>query len=284
MIFNPTETLIDAFVERLQLGYQRMFGGYKNEYSEILAWAGRMALENIANSDALYHNVEHTILVTLVGQQILAGKHMCEGGVSSEDWLHFTIALLCHDIGYVKGVCRVDDKQSFIFATGKGDGRIRLDEGSSDAALTPYHVARGKLFVEERFGGNPVIDAEIIKNNIDRTQFPVPDGSVIEGKSPYPDLVRGADLVGQLGDPMYLQKLHALFYEFEETGANKVMGFKDTGDLRRGYPAFYWNKVFPYLTNVLRYLDVTQSGKQILANLYSNVFRQEHAKAPRPLS
>lgn len=30
-----------------------------------------MALENIANSDAFYHNVEHTILVTLVGQEIL---------------------------------------------------------------------------------------------------------------------------------------------------------------------------------------------------------------------
>ena len=28
------------------------------------------ALENIANSDALYHNVEHTILVTIVGQEI----------------------------------------------------------------------------------------------------------------------------------------------------------------------------------------------------------------------
>jgi hypothetical protein len=30
-----------------------------------------MALENIANSDPLYHNVEDTILVTLVGQEIL---------------------------------------------------------------------------------------------------------------------------------------------------------------------------------------------------------------------
>jgi hypothetical protein len=44
-----------------------------------------MALETIANRDALYHNVEHTILVTLVGQEVLRGKHMREGGVSSED-------------------------------------------------------------------------------------------------------------------------------------------------------------------------------------------------------
>jgi hypothetical protein len=58
-------------------------------------------LENIGNSDALYHNVEHTILVTLVGQEILRGKHIREGSISCEDWMHTMISLLCHDIGYV---------------------------------------------------------------------------------------------------------------------------------------------------------------------------------------
>ena len=40
---------------------------------------GHMALESIANSDALYHDVEHTIMVTLVGQEMLKGKHLREG-------------------------------------------------------------------------------------------------------------------------------------------------------------------------------------------------------------
>ena len=54
----------------------------------MIAWSARMALENIANSDALYHNTEHTMLVTIVGQEILSGKHMSEGGVTPDDWLH----------------------------------------------------------------------------------------------------------------------------------------------------------------------------------------------------
>ncbi len=62
------------------------------------------ALEIISNSDALYHNVEHTILVALVGQEILRGKHIKEGKVLPIDWLHCIISLVCHDIGYVKGV------------------------------------------------------------------------------------------------------------------------------------------------------------------------------------
>jgi hypothetical protein len=64
---------------------------------------GRLALENIADSDAAYHDMNHTIMVTLVGREILRGKHTKEGGVTPRDWLHFVISLLCHDIGYVRG-------------------------------------------------------------------------------------------------------------------------------------------------------------------------------------
>ena len=35
-------------------------------------------------------------------------------------------------------------------------------------------------------------------------------------------LVRAADLIGQLGDPLYPRKLNALFYEFAETGVNQT--------------------------------------------------------------
>ena len=75
IMFNATEILTDNFVEQLKVGYRRTYGGFKHDYEDIICWAGNMAMENIANSDALYHNVEHTILVTLVGQEILRGKH-----------------------------------------------------------------------------------------------------------------------------------------------------------------------------------------------------------------
>lgn len=275
-MLNSTAILIQAFAGQLSTAYQLTWGGYHQDYSEIIVWAGRMALENIANGDALYHNMEHTMLVTLVGLEILKGKHMSKGGVSPEDWLNFTIALLCHDIGYVKGVCRSDRKDDNMFITGKGDEMITLPDGASDASLAPFHVERGKRFVEERFAGHPVIDCERIKHNIHWTTFPVPDPEDEEADETYPDLLRCADLIGQLGDPRYLQKMHALFYEFKETGVADNLGFKNTEELRRGYPQFYWNGVFPYIQEGLQYLDVTQQGKQILANLYSNVFRAEH--------
>lgn len=273
-MFNATEILTDAFVQQLKAGYRRTYGNFKPDYADIVAWAGNMALENIANSDALYHDVEHTILVTLVGQEILRGKHIREGGVTPEDWLHFLISLVCHDIGYVRGVCR--DDQENLCATGMDGAMISLTPGSTDASLTPYHVDRGKLFIEERFAGHKLIDTEVIKKNIELTRFPVPAAEDHQDTVNFPGLLRASDLIGQLSDLRYLRKIPALFYEFEETGVNKALGYRNPGDLRRSYPQFYWKGVYPYIQDALRYLSLTQQGQQITASLYANVFLIEH--------
>ncbi|HSX78702.1 MAG TPA: metal-dependent phosphohydrolase [Candidatus Saccharimonadia bacterium] len=274
-MFNPTEVLIDAFVERIQQEYRRMYGVLEPSYPGIIAWAGRMALENIANSDALYHDVEHTLMVTLVGQEILRGKHVREGGVSPRDWMHFMLSLLCHDIGYVRGVCRED--RHGVYTTGVDDQTVQVSPGASDAALTPYHVDRGKRFVHERFGAQgALIDGTVIAANIERTRFPVPHDNDHQSTDDYPGLLRAADLIGQLASPNHMRKFPALFYEFEETGINAALGYKNPGDLRANYPTFFWKVVTPYIQDGLRYLRGTETGKQWIANLYAHVFAMEH--------
>ena len=55
------------------------YGVLEPSYPGIIALAGRMALENIANSDALYHDVEHaTGDPGWSGDP--SGKHVREGG------------------------------------------------------------------------------------------------------------------------------------------------------------------------------------------------------------
>src|SRR5438874_2207717 len=58
------ELAADALEEFLRSFMRRVFGS-SQAYLEIVPAAARMALECIGNSDALYHNVEHTLLVTL---------------------------------------------------------------------------------------------------------------------------------------------------------------------------------------------------------------------------
>ena len=87
--------------------------------------------------------------------------------------------------------------------------------------------------------------------------------------------MRAADLIGQLGDPHYLRKANALYHEFEEVGMNKQLGYASPADLTDLYPQFYWNSVSSHIQTAIRYLNVTSSGRQWIANLYSNVFRAE---------
>lgn len=272
-MFNPSSVVIEAFVDELVEHYVNMFGQNETDIHLIIANA-RNALEIIANSDAPYHDVNHTIMVTMVGTEILRGKILIEGSVTATQWVHFVISLLNHDIGYVRGICRAD--RSGRYAINMDYDTIAPAPGSTDAALTPYHVDRAKLYIQERFSSDDLIDTQAICDNIERTRFPVPTEEDHQESSDFPGLIRAADLIGQLGDPQYHRKISALFAEFKETGQAAKMGYTTAADLREGYPRFFWDVVTPYITEGIRLLRRTQEGQKWVANLYANVFTEEH--------
>jgi hypothetical protein len=216
------------------------------------------------------------MLVTLVGHDILMGRALLRS-TTPRDYSNFVLACLTHDIGYVRGVVQGDGDGVYIADV---NGRtVRLPIGSSDAAMAPYHVDRSKLFVIERFDMLDYLDADRIARAIEYTRFPyvtttsnadTDDLNEEEGL-----LLRAADLIGQLGDPNYMRKANALFYEFQEIGLNAKLGYKTPADVVYKYPQFYWDNVAPQIQTAIRYLNVTSSGRQWVANLYSNVFRAE---------
>ncbi len=196
------------------------FGSSNADLSELLPYAARLALDCIGNSDALYHNVEHSMLVTLAGHDILIGRALLRP-TTAGDYANLILACLIHDIGYVRGVVQGDEEDCFVADV---SGRtVRLSRGASDAALAPYHVDRSKLFALER---------------LDSTE-------------------------------------NLLFYEFEEIGLNKTLGYETPADIVYKFPQFYWSNVAPQIQTAIRYLNVTSSGRQWIANLYGDVFRAE---------
>jgi hypothetical protein len=248
------------------------FGSSHARLAELIPFAARLALECIGNSDALYHNVEHTMLVTLAGHDIFKGRALLMPSTPT-DYSNFIVACLTHDIGYVRGIVKGDDDDGYVV---DGTGRkVSLPRGSSDAALAPYHVERSKLFVLDRTAAVEELDGARIARAIGFTQFPYSSPTEDEQIDEEGSLLRAADLIGQLGDPHYLRKANALFYEFEEIGLNKQLGYESPADLVDKYPRFYWNRVSPHIDTAIRYLNVTSSGRRWIASLYSNVFRAE---------
>jgi hypothetical protein len=259
----------DALEEFLRSYMRQRFGPSQTNLVDMVPAAARIALECIGNSDALYHNIEHTLLVTLAGHDILRGRSLY-GPLTADDYAHVIIACLTHDIGYVRGLFKDDDEDGFVInASGR---KLILPRGSSDAALMPYHVDRSKLYVMRRIEGIPLLNKQRIADAIEGTRFPPPEGQEFGEEA---SIVRAADLIGQLGDPNYIRKANALYHEFEEVGMNRQLGYDSPADIVNRYPQFYFNCVAPHIQTEIRYLNMTSSGRQWIASLYGNVFRAE---------
>jgi len=271
MITVP-ELAADALGKFLASYMKRRFGSSQTHLVEMVPSIARVALECIGNSDALYHNVEHTMLVTLAGHDILRGRAL-HTHMPAEDYAHVIIACLTHDIGYERGLFKQDDKDGYVVDdTGR---KVMLQRGASDASLLPYHVDRSKLFVMERIEGIAQLDKHRIARAVEGTRFPPSILSEQDEVDEEAALLRAADLIGQLGDPHYIRKANALYWEFEEAGVNRQLGYSSPADIVNLYPQFYWNSVAPHVQTAIRYLNVTSRGRQWIANLYSNVFRAE---------
>ena len=277
-MFTITELATDALGSHLASHIKQKFGSSDPRLADLISSVVRLALECIGDCNALYHNVEHTMLVTLAGHDILNGRATLSP-ISPADYAHFIVACLLHDIGYVRGILSGDDAEGYVID--RSGRKVRLPRGASDAALTPYHVDRSKLFVLNRIAKMEGLDADRIARAIEFTRFPADTSTEVEASDEEGPLLRAADLIGQLGDPHYLRKTNALFHEFEEVGLNEQYGYKSPVDLIDQYSQFYWNSVSPHIQSAIRYLNVTSSGRQWVANLYSNVLR---ADADRSIS
>jgi hypothetical protein len=281
MITLP-EMAAEALAAFLASDVKDRFGSSHARLAEIIPFAAKLALECIGNSDALYHDVEHTMLVTLAGHDIFKGRALLMPSTPA-DYANFIVACLTHDIGYVRGVVKGDEDDRYVIdASGR---KVSLPRGSSDAALAPYHVERSKLFVLERVTAVEELDGERIARAIGFTRFPYSSSNDDTDMDEEGALLRSADLIGQLGDPHYLRKANALYYEFEEIGLNRQLGYESPADLVDKYPQFYWRNISPHIQTAIRYLNVTSSGRRWIAGLYSNVFRAErdlHLAGPQP--
>jgi hypothetical protein len=268
-MLGPKATIIDHCIQQLQQSYRSIYGTAQ-EPLNLLTITARNTLNQIAQTNAAYHNVEHTALVTLAGQEILQGKHRSDGNVSAQDWLHTIISLLYHDIGYIRGICRQDCPQLHLYSIGH-HRCITLPAAATDASLAPFHIERAQQLIDETLE-HPLLDREVLKHNIEMTRFPVSPSERHCDTNTYAALVRAADLIGQLSDPDYLAKLPSLFQEFQEVGSATQMGYDTAEDLCFAFPRFYGKGVAPYIQPAIAYLQQTKSGKTLLTRLRLNLW------------
>ena len=268
-MFNPNATLIEAFVNHALTEFCELFPAAEQSQLRTIEQACITAFNTLLNCDCPYHDLNHTMLVTDAGFAILKGRQTARGDLSAHDWIQAVVAMLFHDIGFVRQLLTADTPHTSVINP-NGES-IQPPDGATDAVLSPHHVTRSVMYAAERFANDEHINTDLVTQCIEMTRFPVPTDAAYQATDTLPGLVRAADLIGQMADPQYLQKLTRLFAEFVEIGEAQRLGFENAAELRASFPEFFYSQVHPYIGDGIAYLKLTQDGWYWIANLYHHL-------------
>ena len=166
----------------------------------------------------LYHNRTHTNEVVLCTARMLHGLHLAGQGLDAGHIDAALIGALMHDVGYL-----MSDEE----ASGTG------------AQFTASHVMRGVEFTRRHLADLPPDLLEATAKVIlltDHRQHPgwVSFDNLQQQRAAYATAT--ADLIGQMANREYLERVLLLYFEFEEA---QMGGFADIHDLLEKTTAFY---------------------------------------------
>ncbi|MDD5640255.1 MAG: hypothetical protein PHX53_01315 [Syntrophales bacterium] len=185
-----------------------------------------------------YHDLKHTTDCLLAMVRLLHGASLSGLAIPEREVALGLIAALLHDTGYIQ---TADDLE--------GTG----------AKYTLTHVPRSVAFIEQYFpqAGFSSRDLDYCRCCINCTGLEVSIGD-LTFESEHHQIVAWmlgtADLLGQMADRTYLERLPFLYQEFEE---GKVPGFESELDLLKKTPAFWEftkQRLAKELGNVARYM------------------------------
>lgn len=214
-IYNEIVLILDslgagAIVDRFRMVYEDIVRLFYGEYSGYRA------------SNTKYHNLEHTTMVTLAATRLIDGYVKGGGKFDPENILMALLAALYHDSGLIQ---TVQDR--------KGTG----------AKYTIGHEERSVAFMRKNLADKPFSDAQVedcaqlikctnLDLGIEDIGFRTTEIETL-GK-----IVGSADLLAQMADRHYLEKLVLLFKEFEEAG---IPQFDSEVELLSKTEGFYKN-------------------------------------------
>lgn len=183
----------------------KLFGGDYPGYQKCNTW---------------YHDLKHTTDCLLAMARLMHGASLNGLTLTKRDLALGLVAALLHDTGYIQA-------SSDLEGTG--------------AKYTLVHIERSIAFMEKYLAqaGFPSRDLDYCRCCVHCTGLDVKIGEIRFESDIHRAvgcMLGTADLLGQMADRTYLERLPFLYREFEE---GKVPGFESELDLLRKTPAFW---------------------------------------------
>ena len=173
---------------------------------------------NACNTD--YHNFEHTLEVFLATARLIDGYNISNQVISQLTVSNMLIGALFHDVGFIQMSW---DKE------GTGAKYTTTHEERSIEFLEQHH-SQFEVDVNDLESINRIISCTKLNLDINSLRFESAEERI--GAS----IVATADLLGQMANRAYLEKLLFLYYEFKE---GNIMGFETEFDILKKTSEFY---------------------------------------------
>jgi hypothetical protein len=217
-IHNP-DAVIEEILKTVTMVFPNFdFSTFKKVSDDIIRlFSGRYP--GFRRCNVKYHDLDHTMAVTLAVTRLLHGATESGCPLTEKDFNIGMISALMHDTGYIQ---REGDKE--------GTG----------AKYTLTHIGRSIDFIEAYFRDDARYGNEIetfkailactgVFLKVREIRFPSANSAIL-GK-----ILGTGDLLGQMSDRLYLEKLHYLYHEFEEGGVTAFSSPLDLLDKTRGF-------------------------------------------------
>lgn len=175
-------------------------------------------LQGYRQCNTEYHNLTHTLDALLATARLMDGRAASKDKFDVKLAVNLLLAALLHDTGYIQ-------EEWDIQGTG--------------AKYTKVHVERSTAFVERNAGNMHLTpyDVKQISALILCTGLKADSNKGLTGEFAEAGAILGtADLLGQMSDRAYLEKLLFLYYEFKEAS---IDGFDTTFDILKNTLSFY---------------------------------------------
>ena len=169
-----------------------------------------------------YHDLRHTMLTLLAMARLIYGVLSENKALSKEGITLGLLSALAHDTGYLQ---RTDE------TTGTG-ARFTLIHIKRSIDFVRHYYSKDEVWKGEEKQFSDILHCTGLNTKIARIGFSSPETELL-GK-----MLGSADLLGQMADRCYLEKLRFLYREFKEGG---VQGFDSEIDLLQKTLGFYEN-------------------------------------------
>ena len=230
------------------------FNQFEQVFSDILKlFSGNYPGYRRCNT--FYHDLSHTMDCLLVTAKLIHGAGLNGIVFTPRDVTLGLISALMHDTGYIQAV---------------------EDNTGTGAKYTVSHIERSIEFMQKYFHAN-AFPAEYLPICSDFLRCTGLDVKIAEIKFQSREhevlgqILGTADLIGQMANDNYLEKLPFLYDEFKEGG---VPGYNDKFDLLKKTPAF-WEMVKKRLVNELGQVDrYLRDYLRVLWGINQDLYRQ----------